>query len=656
MTSSLSEQVRWLSLDPRFVLPTDAMRGLGWAGLASAKTYHQLHPERSVLILDRDSTIGGVWSEERLYPGLKTNNLVGTYEYPDFPMVPEEYGIEKGQHVPGRVVHEYLARYAERFGLEDKIRYGCRVESAEHLPGGGWRLRAEAGRPAAAVELRARRLVVATGLASEAFLPRFEGEEEFGAPLFHSRELSKHADTLERARSVAVLGGAKSAWDAVYAYASRGVRVDWIIRGPSELSRPLSPSPVPSSPGSPSLPVGRTRLTAREASGHGPAWHAPPYVTPFKRWLEQLAHTRALTWLSPCTWGHADGYPLVRRLLHENPAGRAVAGAFWRALGGGVLAANAYGAHPETAKLRPWSDAFFTATSLSVLNYDADFFGLVRAGGVRVHVADLARLSPRTVHLSDGTALGGTDLLVCATGWRHAPPLRFLPEGVERELGLPRAVAPAAPAAEGDEPYWRRDLVDRADAEILARFPRLRDQPARTGGSPLVPLAAESAGVSSRDSAVDPSAVGGAAPYHLYRFLVPPSPALLATRDVAFAGFMTNFVHAVVAHVQGIWITAYFDGELPPSVVPPPSDARAMEELCYQTVLHSRFGRWRYPAGHGHQFPDFVFDTLPYIDLLLSDLGLVAHRKNGRLAEIMEPYGPADYKDLVPEWRQKKTS
>lgn len=212
---------------------------LGWAGLATAKTYHQLHPERKIIILDKQATIGGVWAEERLYPGLKTNNLVGTYEYPDFPMVLEAYGLQKGQHIPARVVHEYLARYAEAFGLQDKIRHGCTVESAEHLPGGGWRLRALeeeatiAGGGRETVELRARRLVVATGLTSEPFLPAFEGEAEFGAPLFHSRDFSKHAHTLDEVRSVAVFGGTKSAWDAVYAYASKGVHVDWIIRGSS---------------------------------------------------------------------------------------------------------------------------------------------------------------------------------------------------------------------------------------------------------------------------------------------------------------------------------------------------------------------------------------------------------------------------------------
>lgn len=57
----------------------------------------------------------------------------------------------------------------------------------------------------------------------------------------------------------------------------------------------------------------------------------------------------------------------------------------------------------------------------------------------------------------------------------------------------------------------------------------------------------------------------------------------------------------------------------------------------------------------GCYVPDFVFDSLPYFDMLLTDLGLKCHRKQGAVAEIFSPYGPADYKGLVGEWMAKKT-
>lgn len=31
--------------------------------------------------------------------------------------------------------------------------------------------------------------------------------------------------------------------------------------------------------------------TSTTATGHGPAWIAPPFVTPLKKWIEKLAST-----------------------------------------------------------------------------------------------------------------------------------------------------------------------------------------------------------------------------------------------------------------------------------------------------------------------------------------------------------------------------
>jgi cation diffusion facilitator CzcD-associated flavoprotein CzcO len=199
--------------------------------LAAAKARHQLHPEESLAILDAAATAGGTWAAHRLYPGLKSNNMLGTYEYPDFPMDPEVFGVLPGQHIPGTVVHQYLNKYAEKFGIHDKIRFEHKVESAEHQDGGGWIITAYDVQTNKEVKISAKKLVVATGLTSEAFLPHFDGQEQFGRPLFHGKDFLKHAETLETAKSVTVFGGTKTAWDLVYQYASKGIEVDWVIRG-----------------------------------------------------------------------------------------------------------------------------------------------------------------------------------------------------------------------------------------------------------------------------------------------------------------------------------------------------------------------------------------------------------------------------------------
>jgi cation diffusion facilitator CzcD-associated flavoprotein CzcO len=226
-----------------------------------AKTYLEAYPSSHILILDSAPSVGGVWASNRLSPGLKSNNMLGTYEFSDFPMDPKLFGVKPGEHIPGTVMNEYLTRYAQRFGLMERIRFRAEVESAEHREGGGWVLRFVVGGKGPGgsefAEVGTKRLVVATGMTSEAFLPAFEGSEGFDAPLFHCRDFLDHERTLETAESVVVFGGTKSAWDAVYAYAAKGVKVDWVIRGMLSSYLWLA-----------------QRLKFLIESGHGPCWMA----------------------------------------------------------------------------------------------------------------------------------------------------------------------------------------------------------------------------------------------------------------------------------------------------------------------------------------------------------------------------------------------
>lgn len=54
--------------------------GAGLHGLVTTKTYRDVHPHASIFVLDKSSSIGGVWSKDRLYPGLHTNNHFQTFE------------------------------------------------------------------------------------------------------------------------------------------------------------------------------------------------------------------------------------------------------------------------------------------------------------------------------------------------------------------------------------------------------------------------------------------------------------------------------------------------------------------------------------------------------------------------------------------------
>jgi hypothetical protein len=345
----------------------------------------------------------------------------------------------------------------------------------------------------------ADKLILATGLTSEPFVPKLEGSADFDAPLFHVKDFCNQARSKHDTKNVVVLGTSKSAWDVCYAYATTDVQVHWIIRG----------------------------------SGIGPTWVAPPYVTPFKVWLESLILTRFLTWFSPSIWGDADGYGWIRRFLHGTWLGQKLVSGFWIVLGDDVAQLMGYDRHPETMKLKPWNHPFWIASGLSISNYDTEFFALVRDGKIKVHVSDITQLSHRMVHLSDGTSLAA-DCLVCSTGWIQQPPIKFLPEGIEAQLGLPHYSA--------EEP----ELAKKADTIIPRKFPRLKDQPRQN--LKYKPLPSSTDPKSKRPSNQ---------PYRLYRFTVPSSLALFHSRSIAFAGAYMSVSTVTVAQVQALWITAY---------------------------------------------------------------------------------------------------
>lgn len=582
-----------------------------------AKTYLEVNPASTVVVLDSAESVGGVWAKERLYPGLQTNNLYGSLAYSDFPMDEETFRVKEGEFIPGTVVHQYLHAYAEKFDIDRRIRFESRVYKVDRKDTGGWVVHySQNGKTDKT--LLARRLVLSTGLTSEPFVPLFSGDESFDAPIFHVKNLADNVVKASKvAQNVVILGGSKSAYDAAYVHASAGVTVDWVIR----------------------------------KSGHGPAWMAPIYVTPLKRRLDQLVGVRFLTWFSPCIWGDFDGFGGMRRFFNNTRIGRWLANGFWNILTNDVLTLSGYDQHPETQKLKPWTSAFWSATALGIFNYPTDFFDFVRDGTVKVHIADVTHLSPHTVHLSTGEALPA-DALICSTGWKHRPTIDFGPAGQEAMLGLPHRATD------------REDvLIAKAENEILRRYPRLAAQPfADRGYRPQ--RGGEEAGEEERNE-----------PFRLYRFMVPP--ALINERTIGFTGMMMSLHTSVQAQAQALWLTAYFAGGLPRteegSLLSSSSvgadaagrgdgDGRGSavgvgrkgwfdeEEVRWETVLHSQFGKWRCPTGHGRRYPDVAFDAVPYVDMLLRDLGLRWRRKGSWLGEVFGAYGPGDYGGLVGEW------
>lgn len=544
---------------------------LGWFGLAAAKHYLQLHPDHLVTVVESADSCGGTWAKHRLYPGLKSNNMIGSYEYPDFPMSEDIYGIKHNDHIPAATLHQYLTDYSKHFGIFDRVVFNTSVNTIEKDSDNGWKIHVQSEKGPDVLETK--RVILATGLTSSPNIPTYPGQETFNKPFFHAKDFKSRADTLKESKSVTVIGGAKSAFDVSFAYVQAGVTVDLIIR----------------------------------PEGNGPVWLSPPFVTPFKRKMEELLHTRCLTWFSPTPWGDEDGFSLPRKFLHGTKLGQLLVHNFWHVLSSDVIEMNGYDDHnhPDLAALKPWTSAFWTGSGVSIHNFDSSLFDLVREGKIRVHTANITNLTEGKVHLSTGKTLE-SDAIICATGWKKEPSFQFS----NWDPKIPR------PDSEVE------NLTKSADDEILSRFPMLKSQPSlrRDTSKPTKPV-------------------------RLYRFMVPPS--LWEDRTLAFAGMISSVSTSICASLQGLWISAYFDQKL--DRVP-----ATEEEAIHEAVVNSQWGKWRYPCGYGGDVADFAFDALPYFDLLLRDLGLKNHRKQSPMAEMTEAYKPWDYKEVVDEWAAHK--
>lgn len=83
--------------------------GAGITGISAAKTYLDIDPSVDLLIVDRESSIGGVWSAERIYPGLYYEVPPPLLDFTDLDMC-QELGIEQWSDVTGYQVNEFMVR------------------------------------------------------------------------------------------------------------------------------------------------------------------------------------------------------------------------------------------------------------------------------------------------------------------------------------------------------------------------------------------------------------------------------------------------------------------------------------------------------------------------------------------------------------------
>ncbi|KAI0384274.1 hypothetical protein F5Y04DRAFT_293560 [Hypomontagnella monticulosa] len=406
--------------------------GAGWYGLTAARTYLRLRPGTNLLVVDAESSVGGVWCKERLYPNLVAQVRLGLFNYPDMPMPPRE-GQKDDPAVTGEMINNYLHKFAEDHDLLRHIRLNTFIEKVTQLTQ-GWRLNFRGSGDT----IETAKLLVATGVTSIPDMPNFPDSDD-SIPRLHSRDIGTSFQALQSSEveSITVVGAAKSAYDAVYLLLRMGKKVTWVIR--------------------------------KDGAG-------PLAILPFKILnmvnTVAFASTRLMTFLSPSIL-NAQGS--VSGLFHRTKLGIWCAERFWDFLDYTSQRHAGYHIGDHVEKLRPeierqgvcWANSGLGVVTLP------DFWSTLHSDQLTVMRDEIATTKDKTIFLKSGKSFA-TDRLILCTGWGDH--FGMFDSNQKVKIGLPLYRSDISDAADSSSIDWEKSDAT-AENIINKKLPFLANQP-----------------------------------------------------------------------------------------------------------------------------------------------------------------------------------
>lgn len=390
-------------VDPR--VQSVCIIGSGAAGLITAHTLIQ-DGFSNVQIITRDRTPGGVWSEERVYPGLTLNNVHGEFNFSSLQM-PVPSTSKNGSHLGGEDMRQYMQKFTDEH-LAGKIRYDTNVLNIERTkePDPVWNVtvsNVKGGESEESEILTFSRIVLCTGgcstpktppcLSQDAALKAgFQGlvvhSIDFGARL---NEILAAAPSGTGDSSVVVVGGGKSAQDIASYLANEGRNVTVVFETADAFLGTIKPLP------------------------------------------DFVRKSRLLAILSP----YIELRTRLERFLHKTWIGSKIVHAVWN-----LLQQDSYTAFnvPANSPLRRAHSIFWSVRlNAEGVKRDDSFFSLVNSKKISlVAPAQVTGydLNGRSLTLDNGTSVRA-DVVILATGYKSSWENIF-DERTKKELGIQR--------------------------------------------------------------------------------------------------------------------------------------------------------------------------------------------------------------------------
>ncbi|KAI5122659.1 hypothetical protein M0805_007920 [Coniferiporia weirii] len=384
--------------------------GCGAAGLITAKTL--LDDGLHVQVLTRDTSPGGIWAAERVYPGLSLNNVHGEFRFSCLPMPPPKSAETTGGRLTGDAMQQYMENFAERF-LQGRIRYQVEILNISRNTNGNgnWTvLIKDMVKEGTEEQLVFDKIVLCTGGCSQAYMPPslspFVAKEMgFTGLVFHSSKFKANLENLlsqvqPKAGRIVVIGGGKSAQD-ITAYLVNQGRVVTMVFDKAD------------------------------------AFVAAPIPLP-----DFIRKSRFLAVLSP----HIHLRTRLERFLHTTRVGSTITHAYWKFLARSSLSTFSI---PAASPFRNAHSMFWgIRTNDEGVGAPTGFFSLVKED--KIDVIAPARASSfaangRGVVLDNGRTIEADAVILC-TGFNSSWGALF-DEDTRNDLGIDRQ----GPDLSGDE-------------------------------------------------------------------------------------------------------------------------------------------------------------------------------------------------------------